>query len=447
MKNEKRIGLALSGGGYRAAAYHIGTLRTLHKLGILNDVDVISSVSGGSILAAYYVLHKENYNKFEEEFIKHLQKGVVNTSFIYVIGVLIIILFLATLVSLLFYKVTADTGICISLGFIVFFGLIMLTIFKSFTFLPISKFVSKQYDKAFFSRKTLSDLPEEPLLNINATNIATQQIFSFSKNYMGEYVYMLPNDTPLFDATHYPIADAVMASSSVPYAFTPISIGEEFIKGKLSNCRAKEMPMLIDGGVYDNQGAHKLTQKKSKYHCDYIIVSDAGNSVITVRGTKNVISLAIKTIDLMMSRIKKMQRFENLYQQRDHQEFFAYVPLEWNCEEGNLLGGFIRNLKSGNVHEVVYKAHGITDNEVKMLSNGDKDECSEAYKMIMEKLKNSIGWGTLSKSIPNSKQVDFARSVGTNLTALSIDKIKALIAHSEWLTEVQVRMYLPMLIL
>lgn len=30
-----KIGLALSGGGYRAAAYHIGTLRALHKLKIL----------------------------------------------------------------------------------------------------------------------------------------------------------------------------------------------------------------------------------------------------------------------------------------------------------------------------------------------------------------------------------------------------------------------------
>ena len=40
--DKKKIGLALSGGGYRAAAYHVGTLRALHKLGILNKVDVIS---------------------------------------------------------------------------------------------------------------------------------------------------------------------------------------------------------------------------------------------------------------------------------------------------------------------------------------------------------------------------------------------------------------------
>lgn len=54
----KRIGLALSGGGYRGAAYHLGVLRILNRLGVLDKVDVISSVSGGSIVAAYYALHK-----------------------------------------------------------------------------------------------------------------------------------------------------------------------------------------------------------------------------------------------------------------------------------------------------------------------------------------------------------------------------------------------------
>lgn len=53
----KRIGLALSGGGYRAAAYHIGALRALHKLGVLGKVDVISSVSGGSLSNLFIKYH------------------------------------------------------------------------------------------------------------------------------------------------------------------------------------------------------------------------------------------------------------------------------------------------------------------------------------------------------------------------------------------------------
>lgn len=63
----KKIGIALSGGGYRAAAYHIGTLRALHRLGVLDKVDVISSVSGGSIIAAYYALNKDNYEDFSSD--------------------------------------------------------------------------------------------------------------------------------------------------------------------------------------------------------------------------------------------------------------------------------------------------------------------------------------------------------------------------------------------
>ena len=68
----KKIGIALSGGGYRAAAYHIGTLRALHRLAVLDKIDVISSVSGGSITAAFYALNKDNYEDFEKEFIKKL---------------------------------------------------------------------------------------------------------------------------------------------------------------------------------------------------------------------------------------------------------------------------------------------------------------------------------------------------------------------------------------
>lgn len=73
-QNNKKIGLALSGGGYRAAAYHIGTLRALDRLGILDNIDVISSVSGGSITSAYYALNKDNYTNFENSFIEKLQK-------------------------------------------------------------------------------------------------------------------------------------------------------------------------------------------------------------------------------------------------------------------------------------------------------------------------------------------------------------------------------------
>lgn len=54
MPKEERKGVAfcLSGGGYRAALFHLGALRRLNELGLLSRVDTFTSVSGGSIMAA-----------------------------------------------------------------------------------------------------------------------------------------------------------------------------------------------------------------------------------------------------------------------------------------------------------------------------------------------------------------------------------------------------------
>ena len=53
----RRIGLALSGGGFRAAAFHLGVMRRLAALGILEHVDLFTCVSGGSIAGATVVKH------------------------------------------------------------------------------------------------------------------------------------------------------------------------------------------------------------------------------------------------------------------------------------------------------------------------------------------------------------------------------------------------------
>lgn len=52
----QRTGLALSGGGFRAAFFHVGVLARLAEIGVLPGVEVISTVSGGSIVGALYYL-------------------------------------------------------------------------------------------------------------------------------------------------------------------------------------------------------------------------------------------------------------------------------------------------------------------------------------------------------------------------------------------------------
>src|SRR5438105_4188104 len=65
---KNKIGLALSGGGFRASLYHLGLVRFLRDAGILSKVAHITSVSGGSIIAAHLVLNWDRYNGSPNEF-------------------------------------------------------------------------------------------------------------------------------------------------------------------------------------------------------------------------------------------------------------------------------------------------------------------------------------------------------------------------------------------
>ncbi len=57
MANRPKLGLALSGGGFRASLFHLGVLRRLAELDLLRHVSALSTVSGGSIVGALYMIH------------------------------------------------------------------------------------------------------------------------------------------------------------------------------------------------------------------------------------------------------------------------------------------------------------------------------------------------------------------------------------------------------
>jgi NTE family protein len=59
--NPDDVALCLSGGGFRAALFHLGAVRRLYELGILQRVKTIASVSGGSLLAAHLARHWEQW--------------------------------------------------------------------------------------------------------------------------------------------------------------------------------------------------------------------------------------------------------------------------------------------------------------------------------------------------------------------------------------------------
>lgn len=416
-----KIGLALSGGGYRAAAYHIGTLNALNKLGILSKVDVISSVSGGSIIAAYYALHSnEEYKKVATDFSAKLKVGVLQYAIVELLGILILCGLLIWLCG----------------WWILVIELLLIACFQ-FKVLPFSCLIEKRYNKHFFNGKTLTDLPVHPFVAINSTDVSTGQLFVFQTNNIYGYQYQDKNES-IFKANDFPIAKAVMASSCVPFIFSPITISAAYYKEKYYNWKKK--PLLIDGGLYDNQGAHKLTEEQCPYKCDYVIVSDAGNSELNSNWVINTISLLIKTSEILMRRIRNVQIQNNIYNHNNNGRT-AYVSLMWDLSD-RLLKGFINNAKNGNVSDHLLALHNISKEEIDNIG----DEGSQTYNDMLEKLKQHINWSVLEESKPSLKDRNIARSVGTNLIGLSSEKINALIQVSEWLTEVQVKLYMPELI-
>lgn len=429
-KNNKKIGLALSGGGYRAAAYHIGTLKALNKLGVLDNIDVVSSISGGSITAAYYALHKDDFEEFETSLIAKLRCGVLWKPIICLImealGILGIHAWLLTMIMnvtciCVCWKVALSIILCL-----ICIALIVVLLHK---IVPTSSLIEKLYRCKFFGNKTLANLPDRPMLAINATEVECNQHFTFSKlkvaggpKYKKDY----------FRKDEIPISLAVMASSAYPM-FSPVKVPKRFLLDENS-----ESPILVDGGIYDNHGTHKLGEGHSAYHADYIIVSDASNTFMNRKGIWNVVCLMKKVIDMMMNRIEKVQRRYNEYRTDNQNQRYAYVPLTWDADE-NYISRFVNNIKEKHIPLDVCIMHGISDEMVQKIENGDI-KAAEQAKILVEQ---SIGWEKLYSHKPSDENRQIALHVGTSLCGLAKDKIEALIACAEWMTEVQVKTYLP----
>lgn len=419
MINNSRIGLALSGGGYRAAAYHIGALRALHKLGVLDKVDVISSVSGGSIIAASYALHDGNYESFEETFSKKIRKGVLHLALINLFLVL-------GLVGL-------ATWFGGSLGLLASLIVLWFVWYKA---LPVSNLIVRQYDWLFFHGKKLKDLKHHPVVTINATDYPTVSQFTFSCERMYDYYY----GKGAFYHEFFSVSKAVMASSCVPFAFCPIRIPKKFWTSKM---KRQTPPVLLDGGLYDNQGTHVLTDKISPYKCTYIIVSDAGNGEVPAKWMVNPLVTLKRTSEVFMQRIKKVQRQQNLYMRSYPDKRFAYAPLEWEVNEW-MLEGFVANLKYDNIYQEVMTAHQITAEDITQLKNSDTTEM--ARDRIIAQLKRNVHWDDLKVLQPSAEDHKKAYAIGTWLFGLSRKKIELLSKEAEWKVMMQVRLYLPMLL-
>jgi NTE family protein len=430
LENKTRLGLALSGGGYRAAAFHLGTLNKLHELGILKEVDVLSTISGGSITGTSFCLEGQfDYFPFQERMKRVLTTnsiiGYVLRSREFLLPALLILAIILLIIGLQFTEFPF-------LSLVLFSALVWVLLKYQFNILPISRVIERAYDTYFYSGRTLPDLPPRPLMAVGSSNLQTGRPFTFSQNHMGDSGYEALPDPILFHTNGFPISRAVAASSCVPFAFTPVVIAKQFFVDASNYTLIS--PKLIDGGVYDNQGIQKLTQLKSRYACNTIIISDAGSKMVFDKSYYNTVSLLLRTVDLFMNRIKNVQMAANLFQNVQVRSVpIAYISLGWRLE--NCIPGFVNNMISGNVLSSVLAARVLPQKWI---------EAPEVHrKEIEQHLTQQVGFDSILARNPTEAELEMASQVGTNLTPLLPAQLDALMRHAENLTELQVKLYLP----
>ena len=237
-KVELGIALCLSGGGYRAMLFHVGTLWRLYETGILAKIDRISSVSGGSITAGVLGLSWSELN---------FTASTVKTEFVPKI--------VDSIRRLAGETVDASAVI----GGILLPG-------------SVSDRVRAAYRKHLFGDKTLRDLPADPpRFVINATNVQSGALWRFMRPYMRDWRVGEVEEPTVSLAT------AVAASSAFPPVLSPLVLeldGGAFTPKSGHDLQREPFTtrvVLTDGGVYDNLG---LETAYKRY--ETILVSDAG---------------------------------------------------------------------------------------------------------------------------------------------------------------------------
>jgi predicted acylesterase/phospholipase RssA len=209
-KNEVFVGLALSGGGSRSANFAAACMFQLQRTGLLQHVDYISSVSGGSVAAAYYCTSGQDWNPAaaQAKLTQGFASGLIGRTFL-------------PWNLLAFYFSDWDR----------------------------SDVLAGVFRDTLFNRDgrelTYADLrPDRPRLLINSTDLQSGRRFVFCNEAF---------DDLNSDLSRYPISYAVTASSAVPVILHPVTLRDY-------STTFSQYRHLIDGGVADNLGIQTLVE-------------------------------------------------------------------------------------------------------------------------------------------------------------------------------------------
>lgn len=254
----KRIGLALSGGGFRAAAFHLGVMQELQRVGLLEKLDLLSCVSGGSIAGGTLAANWKDSGGALKKLDQYLRtKSIAVGS---VIG-----------------------GV--------------LSPFES----RLDK-LADSYDRDLFHGMTLSALSAAPRIYFNSTNLATGNMFFFVAG-GGKPAEMGEHELGIVEAPTFPVSRAVAASSAFPPVFPPMRLNPDIYPPADS----LEYVTLTDGGIYDNMGVSPLL-RSTRNPLDYLIISDGGKPFANdERPTESGTIVLRVGLDIMMEQIRGLE--------------------------------------------------------------------------------------------------------------------------------------------
>jgi predicted acylesterase/phospholipase RssA len=256
----ERIALSCSGGGYRAASFHLGSMSYLnHALfknkPLLEHVKLLSTVSGGSITGAVYALQKQQGKTFDEIYHFLLEK-----------------LSNLDLLRSAIEKLNPDAD--------------WPNPYKSKNL--INAFAD-QYDKAFCNGALMSEFnvmtSHLEAIVFNCTEFENAVNFRF-KNPGFKHSGNFYNRISSLQLREIRLGDVMAASSCFPGGFEPMRWPNDFMHEHAPNLQAQVdenevkgvNPLgIMDGGIYDNQGIDSILKYKENVdppYFDLIILSD-----------------------------------------------------------------------------------------------------------------------------------------------------------------------------
>lgn len=275
-----RIAVALSGGGSRAIAFHLGCLRALHQEGILDRVHVISAVSGGAVLGALYRFCPGDFQAFEARVRTLLAGGLVKPALV------------AAVTTAEGVKALVCWTALVAVSVVRLVGVLSLKLLPG-SWQPVSRLrawlaratirraasrttiLRRALSATTFNGAKLTDLrTDRPRLIINACDLSHKSAFYFSSHGVGSWRL---GET---DPGALEIAHAVTASAAYPVLLPAL---DEYLVFKKKGVTAERRVVLTDGGVYDNLALAPLWPDRdpdvslhASEACDTIVACRAG---------------------------------------------------------------------------------------------------------------------------------------------------------------------------